>query len=76
MSNTDLTQHRLRLGTFVFDPVARQVLDDGGRAVAVLRQSLRVLCELAARNSEVVERDDLINAAWARRSVSDDNLVQ
>ena len=48
MSNTDLTQHRLRLVTFVFDPVARQVLDDVGRAVAVLRQSLRVLCELAA----------------------------
>lgn len=67
---------RLRLGKAFFDLDARQLIDREGRPLAVRKQSLSVLCELAARNGEIVDRDDLIDAAWSGRSVSDDNLVQ
>lgn len=37
---------------------------------------MSVLRELAARNGETVDKDDLVSAVWAGRSVSDDSLVQ
>ncbi|MCU9840389.1 winged helix-turn-helix domain-containing protein [Ruegeria sp. WL0004] len=52
------------------------MIDQEGRPVAVREKSLRLLCKLAERNGEIVNRDDLISAVWSGRSVSDDNLVQ
>jgi len=58
------------------DPGTSQLIDQKGRPIALREQSLRVLGELAARNGETVERDDLITAVWLGASVSDDSLVQ
>jgi len=76
MNAPDDCDNRLRLGEAVFDLDTRQLFDQEGQPIAVRKQSLRVLGELAARNGEIVERDDLISTAWSGRSVSDDNLVQ
>jgi len=76
MSASDECQNRLRLGKIIFDPVSYQLIDHDGRPAAMREQSLRVLSELAARNGETVEKDDLISAVWAGNSVSDDSLVQ
>lgn len=76
MSTSDGRQGPIRLGNALFDPVSARLTDLHGRPVALREKSLRVLCELANRNGETVERDDLIAAVWAGRAVSDDNLVQ
>lgn len=76
MSSSEKSRNRLRLGSAVFDLGTLQLLDNQDRPIEVRRQSLRVLEELAARNGETLERDDLISAVWAGRSVSDDSLVQ
>jgi DNA-binding winged helix-turn-helix (wHTH) protein/tetratricopeptide (TPR) repeat protein len=69
-------RNRLILGNIVFDPGTCHLIDQEGRPIALREQSLRVLSELAAKNGETVEKDDLVNAVWARISVSDDSLVQ
>lgn len=76
MNASEVCQNRLRLGKVVFDPGTNQLIDQEFRLIALREQSLRVLGELAARNGETVERDNLISAVWAGLSVSDDSLVQ
>ena len=76
MNASDDCQNCLRLGKTVYDTDTCQLIDREGRPIAVREKSLRVLGELAARNGETVERDDLINTVWAGKSVSDDSLVQ
>ena len=76
MTATDDCQIRLRLGTVVYVPATRQVVDLDGNPVEVRDKSLRVLAKLARHNGETVLRDDLIEAGWDGRIVSDDNLVQ
>lgn len=76
MKASDNCQNRLRLGEAVFDLGTLQLSDQGGSPIAMRKQSLRVLGELAARNGETVDRDDLISAVWVGSSVSDDSLVQ
>ncbi len=76
MDASDDCQYRLRLGKIVYDPCTCQLLDPEGGPIAVREKSLRVLGELAGRNGETVERDDLIGAVWEGKSVSDDSLAQ
>ena len=76
MNAADDHRNRLRLGEVVFDPRTCNLIDQLGSPIAVREQSLRVLGELAARNGETVEKDDLVRAVWAGVSVSDDSLVQ
>jgi DNA-binding winged helix-turn-helix (wHTH) protein len=66
----------LHLGNAVFYLGTLQLVDEQDRPIKVRIQSLRVLEELASRNGETVDRDDLIAAVWAGRAVSDDSLVQ
>ncbi|WP_205123444.1 winged helix-turn-helix domain-containing protein [Marimonas lutisalis] len=76
MKASDACQNRLRLGDVIFDPGTCLLIDQDGRPVALREKSLRVLVELAARNGETVERDDLISAVWNGKFVSDDSLMQ
>lgn len=76
MKISDDCQNRLRLGNVVFDPSTCVLIDLNGQPVALREKSLRVLVELAARNGTTVERDDLINAVWSGKFVSDDSLMQ
>ena len=76
MRAAEENRNRLRLGEAVFDPRTCLLIDQHGSPIAVREQSLRVLDELAARNGETVEKDDLVSAVWAGISVSDDSLVQ
>ena len=76
MDASDECPVRLHLGNAVFDLAANELTDGTGRPIAIRRQSLRVLGELAMRNGRTVDRDALIDLAWEGRSVSDDNLVQ
>ena len=76
MSASDERQNCLHLGETVYNLDTCQLIDRQGQPIAVREKSLRVLALLAARNGETVERDDLIHAVWAGKSVSDDSLVQ
>jgi len=76
MAPLDPQSHRLHLGEFVFDLNTRMLLGRDVQPISLRTKSLRVLGELARRNGETVEKDDLIAAAWAGRSISDDSLVQ
>lgn len=76
MSTPDGRKSPIRLGNAIFDPASVELTDLNGHRLALREKSLRVLGELAERNGETVERDDLIAAVWEGRAVSDDNLVQ
>jgi DNA-binding winged helix-turn-helix (wHTH) protein/tetratricopeptide (TPR) repeat protein len=66
----------LRFGNVIYDLNACQLIDQEGRPIAMREKSLRVLGKLAAHNSVTIRKDDLINAAWPGKFVSDDSLVQ
>jgi len=76
MAASDDRQFRLRLGQKLYNPATRQLTDENGHLVAMREKSLRVLAELAARNGEIVSRDELFEAVWSGRAISDDSLVQ
>ncbi|MEV8466368.1 tetratricopeptide repeat protein [Fluviibacterium sp. DFM31] len=59
-----------RFGPFTFD-TARAELTRDGAAVEIEPQSLRLLDHLIRNRDRVVSRDDLIDALWQGRAVSD-----
>ena len=61
---------------FRFDVVRRELSTDGGTPVPLRDKCLRVLECLAARPSEVIEREALMRHVWPRVVVTDDSLVQ
>lgn len=67
---------RIRLGRTIFDPSACQLTDENSRPIAMREKSLQVLLELAARNGEVVSKDDLFDAVWSGKAITEDSLVQ
>lgn len=76
MGSSDEYPIGLRLRNTVFHLDTLELTDLSGNPIAVRKQSLRVLCQLAEQNGRTVDKDELIDAAWNGRSVSDDNLVQ
>lgn len=72
----DKRRGRLCLGDIVFDLNTQSLTDDRGTPLLLREKSLKVLGALAARNGEVVTKDELINVVWSGRAVSDDSLVQ
>lgn len=66
----------LRFGNTIYDLSASQLIDQEGRPIAVREKSLRLLSKLAANNGVTIAKDDLIEAVWPGRFVSDDSLVQ
>jgi DNA-binding winged helix-turn-helix (wHTH) protein/tetratricopeptide (TPR) repeat protein len=72
----DKRRRRLFLGDRVFDLDTLSLTDAKGTPLLLREKSLRVLGALAERNGEVVKKDELTNAVWSGRAVSDDSLVQ
>jgi DNA-binding winged helix-turn-helix (wHTH) protein/tetratricopeptide (TPR) repeat protein len=66
----------LRFGNVIYDLDTCQLIDQEGRPIAVREKSLRVFGKLAEHNDVTVGKDELINAAWPGKFVSDDSLVQ
>ena len=64
----------LRFGNVEIDP-ARGDLRRGGATVPVEPQVFDLILCLARRAGEVVSRDDLIEAVWGGRIVSDPRLI-
>lgn len=76
MATSDDRQFRIRLGLKLYDPATCQLTDENERLVSMREKSLCVLAELAARNGEIVSKDDLFDAVWSGKAISDDSLVQ
>ena len=76
MDVSDENRKRLRFGNVIYDLNTCQLIDQEGRSIAVRKKSLRVLGTLAAQNGITVGKDELINAVWPGKFVSDDSLVQ
>lgn len=66
----------LRFGNVIYDLDTCQLIDEDGRPIAVREKSLRVLGKLAVHNCVTIGKDELIDAAWPGKFVSDDSLVQ
>lgn len=60
------------LGQLDVRPATREVLGPGERREILEPRIMQVLAALARRRGEVVSRDDLIEACWGGRAVSDD----
>ncbi|MEM5542658.1 winged helix-turn-helix domain-containing protein [Sulfitobacter sp. AS92] len=76
MNDTNDREPCLRFGHVIYDLTACQLIDQEGRPIALRDKSLRVLGKLAAHNEVTIGKDELINAAWSGKFVSDDSLVQ
>lgn len=61
---------RLRFGTFTLDTARSELLGPGG-LVPIEPKPLALLTYLAENNDRVVSRDDMIEAVWGGRIVSD-----
>lgn len=66
----------LRFGNVIYVLDTGQLIAEDGRPIAVREKSLRVLGKLASHNSLTIGKDELIDAAWPGKFVSDDSLVQ
>lgn len=60
----------LTFGTFTLDPAGAQ-LSQHGRAVALRPKAFDVLMALARRPGELLSKDDLLDAVWGTRFVSE-----
>ena len=76
MNASDNRNIFLRFGDLIYDLDTCQLIDQDGRPIAIREKSLCVLSKLAANNSVTIGKDELINAAWPGKFVSDDSLVQ
>ena len=63
----------LRFGPFSLDVANARLVRDG-QALAVVPKDLDVLCFLAQRPGRLVTKDELLDAVWARRFVSESVL--
>ena len=63
----------LSFGTFRLDP-SNALLTDGARALELAPKAFAVLCHLAARPGLLVTKDQLLDAVWGRRFVSESVL--
>ena len=71
MVNTVLFRFR----EFTLDP-HRRTLSRDGEGIDLPERAFSVLVELVQRAPEVVDKDELVDAAWPGIAVVDDNLVQ
>lgn len=76
MNASDDRHTCLRFGNVIYELDTGQLTDEEGRPITVREKSLRVLGKLAAHNSVTIGKDELIDAAWPGKFVSDDSLVQ
>jgi Tol biopolymer transport system component/DNA-binding winged helix-turn-helix (wHTH) protein len=65
---------RLRFGVFAFDPGARKLWRDGA-PVQLPSRALDVLAYLVDNRHRIVEKEELLAAAWRDVSVTDDSLI-
>ncbi len=63
----------LRFGAFRLEP-ANARLSEGARVVDLAPKAFSVLCHLAARPGMLVTKDELLDAVWGRRFVSESVL--
>lgn len=63
----------LRFGPFSLDPANARLLRDG-EAMELVPKDLDVLCFLARRAGRLVSKDELLDAVWQRRFVSESVL--
>ncbi len=63
----------LAFGAFRLDP-ANALLTEGARALELAPKAFAVLCHLAARPGLLVTKDQLLDAVWGRRFVSESVL--
>src|SRR5512147_2485771 len=63
----------LAFGTFRLDP-RNALLNDGERELELPPKAFAVLCHLAARPGLLVTKDDLLDAVWGHRFVSESVL--
>ena len=68
-------QGTYRFGRFRLDPVRRALLLDGER-VKLAERLFDMLLYLVSNQGRVVERDELLQAVWAGRTVEDSNVGQ
>ena len=64
-----------RFGQYSLDPVRRALVCDGER-IKLAERLFDVLLYLVANHGRVVERDELLQAVWAGRTVEDSNVGQ
>jgi transcriptional activator of cad operon len=65
-----------RVGDWRVDPTSDQLSRDGGKAVRIDAQALRLLLYLADRPGEVVSIDELLDHVWSGVTVSSDSVYQ
>ena len=60
----------------VIDPERNDLLDSLGRVIPLRRRSLGVLMRLASDVDRVVTKEELVEANWRGRAVSDDSIAR
>ena len=73
LPTSDAAPPVLRFGPFCLDQ-ANARLTRGGAALEVVPKDLDVLCHLAQRPGRLVTKDELLDAVWERRFVSESVL--
>ncbi len=67
---------RLRLGRFILDLDAGELLSEDGELAGLRKQALEVLLVLGSRPGQVVGKDELMQLVWPRVVVGEGSLTQ
>jgi DNA-binding winged helix-turn-helix (wHTH) protein len=67
---------RLRLGGFVLDLAAGELLSADGQLAGLRKQALQVLLALGRRAGQVVSKGELMDLVWPRSVVGEGSLTQ
>lgn len=70
---TSLSQAELRFGRFRLQPMQRQLFE-GDMPVKLRGRAFDVLCALVERRDRVVPKNELMQLAWPKRVVEENNL--
>src|SRR5437762_7215171 len=71
-----MTNTPLRIGIWRVDPVSDQISREGGGAVRVETQTMRLLLYLAERPGQVVSIEELLEQVWSGVIVTSDSVYQ
>src|SRR5210317_1067318 len=63
-------------GSYLFDSAKMSLSSKNGEIIPLRDQSFKVLELLVHHKNKIVKRNDLIEAVWGSRHVTDDSLVQ
>jgi len=65
----------IRIGTYRFDPVSRDLRDATGGRVKLRNKASETLACLAARPGEIIPKSAILETVWPGLAVTDESLT-